>query len=246
MIDPSTGTDLHPLFREHKERLRREAEKLARRQAGKELHERILKRTAPPWAASTVVEAAATAAVPQPDPDPSVPFEHMEADDSFSLHAELEEKERYLRRAKAVLDSRERSVQEQELLLSMRENYLQEKAELIALREKALHEKLSYNTSTSVLQGAGTGAVSDLSPEEDQSFNRLREALEKREKSLEEREKMLREREAFVEESETTLFEKAQELQEREEELASLRDELEIRKQKLDLREGMEIKRERL
>jgi len=281
--------DTHPVFRAYKESQAREQERRLRKQSSHEINQRILRHTAPPWGATPrpeVIPAPPPQRLPartltlkqRPERDTPaeavVPAEPVmlptsapaaEEAEIVAMREELEERERYLRRARAILDSQQRAVQEQEMLLAMREKYLAEKAELISSREKTLIDRLrvfqeqaaaaaaaraaaaggdpaqAEAAAAAAMQSVGSQGTStgQLSEAEMNSFNRMREELDKREQQLNDREALLREREQFIEESETTLFEKAQELQEREEELASLRDELAQRKRKLDERDGI-------
>lgn len=221
-----------------------------RRSTGKTL-DALIDRSAPPWKARLPVplrpgeallgepETPAVEGMPNLDPtSPSgVPQGRL-----AEWESELEERDRQLRRAKALVDEKERAVYEQEMLLKARERYIAESENLLRERQRALASQASIleisNKETAepevrIVQSA------QASEEIQQAIDRLKKELDERDERIKQTESMLEEREAYVLESEQVLFEKAQQLHELETELESLRDELRLRKAKLDNREGV-------
>ena len=182
----------------------------------------ILKRTAPPWAAPETVELGMERVRPVSAPPAASPEEA-----NWEMVAELDERDRLLRRAKAMLDEKERSLKEQEALLQARERYLDESERVLRQRQQMWMSRERATPSGAARDGATQAEAVPVGMAE--SFERMKMELDAREKAMREREDLLAERERFVEESECTLFDKAQELQEREVELDTIEDQLRAR-----------------
>ncbi|MDX2108689.1 MAG: hypothetical protein SFY80_00455 [Verrucomicrobiota bacterium] len=201
----------------------------------------ILRRTAPPWVKPVQIGGSVggsatpfkteTAFKPplldeaeQPDEPPS--------QSNLEWENELAERDRLLRRAKAMVDEKERAIKEQEMLLEARERYLRESERLLAEQSRQLE-------SVEVAEVAETSSGTPLTDGMRETFENMKAELDRREEAVRQAENLMRERENFVQESEHLLFEKAQQLQEMETGLESLKDELAARRKKLDKREGI-------
>lgn len=122
-----------------------------RRSTGKTL-DALINRTAPPWKSRAPLptnpgeallgepEAPAVEGMPNLDPvSPSgIPQGKL-----AEWEAELQEHDRQLRRAKALIDEKERAVQEQEMLLKARERYIAESENLLRERQRAIASQAS-------------------------------------------------------------------------------------------------------
>lgn len=217
-----------------------------RRSTGKTL-DALIDRSAPPWQArrplplkpgeALLGEPEQPAVEGMPSLDPMSPGGIPESK-LAEWEADLEERDRQLRRTKVLVDEKERAVHEQEMLLKARERYLQESEHLFLERQKAIKPHAENVEAEKSEPPAASEDEEVVTAEVEESFNRLKKELDQREERIKQSELMMEEREAFVLESEQVLFEKAQQLHELETELDSLRDELRLRKAKLDARDG--------
>lgn len=194
----------------------------------------ILRRTAPPWEKANETKKA-EAATPAPAVSQRKDLNEKKLSD---WETELNERDRLLRRAKAMMDERERNVQEQEALLEARERYLQEGNRLLEEQKRQLAARLAKAAEMSIEENAGGEA--EVSGGAVAVMEKMKAELDQREQAVREQEALIKERESFIAESEHVLFEKAQQIQELETQLESYRDQLAARRKNLDEREGIE------
>ena len=134
------------------------------------------------------------------------------------------ELEKALRALEAKLAERDIAVAEAEHRLADREREL---AEMEALQQAREQVRVSARR-----QPASGG---QMSKEQTEALQKLKEELDRQEQSLREQREGLKEREDFLEQSETTLFSKMQQQQERETEIEQLEEEMHRKMRQLGL-----------